>query len=197
MDRTADELKQQLEAQREEVGRDLVVIGDRISPSRIAERGQARMRRRVTMVRDRVMGTVDDGRSRLGDTASGISSGVGDTASGIADSARHAPQQVTERVEGNPLAAGLVAFGIGLLAGSMLPGTRREEELAQQAQPVLEQAAGSAADTAREVVEDLRPAAEEELDALKQEAKGAAQATTSTAKEQAQQARGEMTQASS
>lgn len=191
MERTADELKQQLETQREEVGRDLVVIGDRISPSRMAGRGQARMRRRMGRVRDRVMGTVDSGRTMVGDTTSGM----GDTASGLADSARQAPQQVTERVEGNPLAAGLVAFGIGLLAGSMLPGTRREQELAQQAQPRLEQVAADAADTAREIVEDLRPAAQEEMGALKEEARDAAQATTSTAKDHAQQARSEMTQA--
>lgn len=181
MDRTAEDLKRQLEAQREEVGRDLIVIGDRISPGRMAERGQARMRQRAHRLRERVMGTVEDGRHQVGGTASS----VGDSAHDLAQRTREAPEHLAERVEGNPIAAGFIAFGLGLLAASMIPATRREQELARQAQPRLEEAAGTVAETAKDVAADLRSSAEEEAMTLGEEAKEAARVTAGAAQEHA------------
>jgi hypothetical protein len=40
---------------------------------------------------------------------------------------------------GNPLAAGLIAFGAGWLVSSLLPATRREQELADQAKQVAQE----------------------------------------------------------
>lgn len=181
MDRTAEELKRRLEAQREEVGRDLIVIGDRISPGRMAERGQARMRQRAHRIRERVMGTVEDGRHQV----SGTASSMGDSAHDLARRTRESPEHLAERVEGNPIAAGFIAFGLGLLAASLIPATRREQELASQAQPRLEEAAGEVAETAKDMATDLRSSAEAEMAVLGDEARDAARVTAGAAREHA------------
>lgn len=149
---TADELQRRVERRRDDVGRDLEVIGDRVSPGRIVERSSGRARRRMGRVRDTVMGSGGDARSRLGE----------------------AEQHVEERVEGNPLGAGVVAFGIGFLLGSVLPGSRQEERLVGQVEPVLTEVASTAADEARHAAEELAPTAKEEAAALRDEAADAA-----------------------
>jgi ElaB/YqjD/DUF883 family membrane-anchored ribosome-binding protein len=181
MDRTAEDLRQQIEMQQAQVGHDLAAVGDRVTPSRIAGRGQARARRRFDSMRERVMGT-----------AGTMSDSAGSTAHGMAETARHAPEQLVERAEGNPLMAGAVAFGFGILVGSLLPGTSKEQQLGRRIEPQLEQVAQGAAETARTVAADVRPAAEEEFGALKDEARDAADSTRATATEHAQQAKQEV-----
>ena len=39
---------------------------------------------------------------------------------------------IRQKSEGNPLAAGLIAFGVGWLASSLIPATRREQQVASQ-----------------------------------------------------------------
>jgi ElaB/YqjD/DUF883 family membrane-anchored ribosome-binding protein len=156
---TADELQRRVERRREDVGRDLEVIGDRVSPGRIAERTTGRARRRMDSVRDTVMGTAGGAREH----ASSAGDRLGET-----------EHQVEDQIKGNPLGAGLVAFGIGFLAGSVLPGSRRERELARSVEPAVAQAAATAADEARTAAEQLGPAARDEATALKDEAAQAA-----------------------
>ncbi|MFB0840543.1 hypothetical protein ACETK3_21425, partial [Arthrobacter sp. E44] len=43
-----------------------------------------------------------------------------------------APDQVKAKTAGNPLAAGLIAFGAGLLVSSLIPPSQKEREAADQ-----------------------------------------------------------------
>ena len=63
-----------------------------------------------------------------------------DAGAAIKEAPGQALNAVEERVEGSPMAAGLVAFGIGFLAGSLMPGTRRESELASRLEPQIAEA---------------------------------------------------------
>ena len=49
-----------------------------------------------------------------------------DAGEAIAD----APRQVAAKTQGNPLAAGLIAFGAGLLVSSLIPPSEKEREAA-------------------------------------------------------------------
>jgi hypothetical protein len=142
----AEELRSDIERQREDLGRDFEMIGDRVSPSRMIERRTDQVKGRARRLRDSVMGS-----------AEGVMGSAGDAGSAVA----HAPRAVADEARGNPLAAGLVAFGIGLLAGSVLPSTRRERQLARRVQPELEQAGRAAADMGREVASEMRPVVQE------------------------------------
>ena len=115
---SAEDLRQQLDEQRAGLGQDLVAIGDRVSPKRVAERRTAAVRQKVGGMRDAVMGakdTVADKASDLGDQAGGVGSAVADRASTTVDQVRSGPELARTRTQGNPLAAGVIAFGAGCL----------------------------------------------------------------------------------
>src|SRR5690625_7229979 len=58
------------------------------------------------------------------------------------------PEKVTSGTRGNPLAAGLIAFGVGWLAASLIPSSRMEQDAAghvkDQAAPLVDEAKSTA-----------------------------------------------------
>jgi len=163
MGTTAEELRGQLAVERSNLGSDLEAIGDRVSPSRIAQRKRAAARQRFSGMRDRVMGTADDLRDA-------VASPVGGAGSSAVESMRDAPAQLRRSAQGNPLAAGLVAFGVGLVVATLLPETEPEHQLAERVQPQLENMAASAGEAAQELVESVKPAAQQAAQEIKQDA---------------------------
>jgi hypothetical protein len=104
---------------------------------------------------------------------------MGDAASGAADAVRHAPEVVKEQTEGNPIAVGLIAFGLGALAGTILPSTQTEKSMAPQLRErVVEPMKETASEVARDVGQDLRGSAEEAAERVKQTAQEGAQRLT-------------------
>lgn len=99
---------------------------------------------------------------------------VKDTMHSAGAAVQDAPQQLASKTRGNPLAAGLIAFGAGLLVSSLIPPSRAETEAAatvrEKAQPLVNhaQAAG------KEMVEGLREPAQEAAANLKSTATAAA-----------------------
>jgi len=97
-----------------------------------------------------------------------------DRASAAASEIGSVPDKVRETAEGNPLAAGVVAFGLGAIAASLVPLSRREEELIEMAQPGLERIGAEAADVGRSVMEDIKPEVAEAAETVKDETMEAA-----------------------
>jgi hypothetical protein len=56
---------------------------------------------------------------------------VSDTTGQVTDTVREAPEMIARKTQGNPLAAGLIAFGAGLLVASLLSETEAERRLGQ------------------------------------------------------------------
>ena len=85
----------------------------------------------LSSVRDRVMGT-----------ASSAGHAIGDTAGGTVDTIKGTPDAVVQQTQGNPLVAGAVAFGVGVLMASVFPASAKEQEVADQlkdkAQPLAD-----------------------------------------------------------
>ena len=110
------------------------------------------------------------------DAASDVASSVGGAASGAADVVRRAPEVVKFQTEGNPIAVGLIAFGLGALAGTILPSTQTEEGMAPQLRErVVEPMKETASQVAHEVGQDLRGNAGEAAERVKQTAQQGAQ----------------------
>jgi ElaB/YqjD/DUF883 family membrane-anchored ribosome-binding protein len=161
MDQSATELRIEIEETRTNLGETLEALGDRVSPSRVVERRKNRIVRGLADTRDRIMGT-----------GAAVTHGIADKAGDTAESLQHAPGAVRERSAGNPLVAGGVAFGVGVLVAAALPPTQKERELAEtlvdQAAPLKEQAteavremAGHLEAPAREAAEEVKQAASE------------------------------------
>ena len=149
MGQTAEELRERLDRQRDELGRDLDAVGDRVSPGRIVDRRRAAARESFGRARNAVMGTADTAASTTTDR-------VKDAASAVGDAASAAPRAITSGTQGNPFAAGMIAFGAGALVGSLLPTTEPEQRAAREVQPTLENAASKAGGQAQQIADTMK-----------------------------------------
>jgi gas vesicle protein len=203
-----EEIRREIEQTRANLGETLHDIEDRVSPSRIKERRTEAVKSRWRNVKESVMGTSDDvryqadqRRQQVSGAASGAASQLSDAASGAVDTVKSAPDQAMNRARGNPLAAGLVAFGGGLLLASVLPATQREQEAAstlkdryaepvkQQLQEVGQQAKEGLQGTAQQAVQEVKSTAQEAVQNTKSEAQSSAQSVRGDAQGAAEQVR--------
>jgi gas vesicle protein len=163
MSDSPDAIRADIENTRREFGRDVDALADKVTPSKIVQRQTDKVRGAFHSMRERVMGTADDAGESMRDAASSVASGVSD-----------AGHRVVAKAEGNPLAVGLIAFGVGLVAASLIPASAKEKRLAEdikeQAQPLMDEAAG----VARTVGEDLREPLQEAATAVRERATEAA-----------------------
>ncbi|KHK98345.1 hypothetical protein LK09_04835 [Microbacterium mangrovi] len=180
-----DALRAEIERTRGALGADVDALSDKVNPAKIADRQTRRVRAAFGSLRDHVMGAADDAGTGLGNAAS-------DAAGSVSDAAHHA----RAKVEGNPLAVGLIAFGAGLLAASLIPASNAERRAAaaakEQAQPLLDEAA----DVAKDIADDLRGPVQDAVGAVTDRAKAAAHTVAGEAaaagqdvKDRAEQAR--------
>jgi ElaB/YqjD/DUF883 family membrane-anchored ribosome-binding protein len=160
---TTGELRQEIAQRREDLGRDLDALGDKISPSRMAQRKTERVTRRAQRMRDAVMGTVEDAEHQAAATA------------------RQVPDATRQQVEGNPLAAGVIAFGAGMLVSALLPASKPERDLARMAEPAVRAASDELRSTGQGLVDELREPAREAAEQLKETAAGSAEDVRTTA----------------
>jgi len=188
-----DRVRQDIEATRASLSRDVDLLAEKTSPRQVA-------RRRWTAVREKVMGSAEQGRHAMSDTASSAAgtvqgkaheaaSVVQDKAHDTADAVRSAPQAVATQTQGNPLAAGIIAFGVGMLAATLMPVTEAERRAGQE----LKEHSGGLTDKAKDVASDLkddlsRPA-RQAADEVRSTAQDAVQATKEQAQSSAQDAK--------
>ena len=78
-----------------------------------------------------------------------------------------APQRVAAKAQGNPLAAGLIAFGAGLLFSSLIPASEKEREAADALKTAAEPLTTELTEAAKNVAEGLREPAQEAMENVK------------------------------
>lgn len=156
MTNNPDEIRAEIEVTRADLGTDVDALADKVTPSKIAHRQAGRMRNTFTRARDRVMGST----SELGEQG--------------ADAMADAAQTVRAKAEGNPLAVGLIAFGIGWLAASLIPASQKEKELASSVKDAAAPLVGEAKNAAKDVADSLQEPARHAADEVKQAAADAA-----------------------
>lgn len=158
MGTSTEELNTDIARTRESLSRDVDALQDKVSPSAIMDRRKSAARSRLASVKDRVMGAGQSVTGSAGSSAHGVTDSVSDAASG-------ATGAVQDRVEGSPLAAGLVAFGAGLIVAALVPATEAEAQGAQKlqevAQPVVDEARSAAQDVGEQLKDKATEAASE------------------------------------
>lgn len=172
MGQSADELRHDIEATRGQLGETLDAIGDRVSPGRMIERRKNRVVGGLQDIRDRVMGS-----------ASEVQSTVTEGTAGAVDTLKGAPEALRGQTQGNPLAAGAIAFGVGVLLASVFPASEREKQAADQLMDKVEPLKEELTQTGREMAEHLKEPALEAVEHVKDTATEGKQAVTDTAKE--------------
>jgi len=90
---------------------------------------------------------------------------------------------VARQTSGNPLAAGIIAFGVGLLAASLLPETDAEKRAGSAVAEHTGDLTDKAKQTARDLAGDLGEQARDAAQSVQQTARDAAGTTAQQAKE--------------
>ncbi len=186
MGQATDQIRQDIHATRARMDQTLNHLEDRVSPRRITQRQGEQLRSRWSNAKEIVMGSPD--RPSTTDRAKGT---VREGTQQAAETVQAAPDAARRRTGGNPLAAGLVAFGAGLLAASLLPRTRAEEEVASELTHRLEPLREEAAAVGKGLAEDVRDSAQQGMEQTRQAATEAAETVRSDAEEAAQHVRRE------
>jgi Protein of unknown function (DUF3618) len=195
-----EEIRGSIEQTQASLSADIDALADKVSPQRIVERRVQRTRSAMTTVRDRVMGTTAEQASSMTgavgsatatakDSVASARDSVAEKASSAADAVGSVPGQARRAARGNPLAAGLIAFGAGWLLSSLLPATEPEQRAAAQVKdlavekgrPVAEQL-GQAG---QEAAQELRESAQQRAQSVKETAAGAASTVADEARIQA------------
>jgi gas vesicle protein len=204
MDDRPDQLREEIEQTRREVRRDTDALNEKVNPSRIVGRRVERTRHTMTRVKERVMGTADTGTSAVRDAAGRAADTAASAGSTIADTAKGAPGELRSRTEGNPLAAGVIAFAAGWLLAGSLPATGKEKQLAetvedrggQFAEPVKQQVAEIGRDVkagleepAKQAVDEVRDSVKDAAGTVRDEGQTASQGVAGTAFDSAENVR--------
>jgi hypothetical protein len=170
-------IRAQIEETRANLSDDVDALTEQATPANIAHRQVTKAKRAGSRLLDRILGTAEDVRDAAADKAHelagdvrGATEEVTERASQWGHGVADLPNQAGRQAQGNPLAAGVVAFGIGLLIAAAFPASRKEQELAQavkeQAQPLTDQVATAA----REVADNLAAPAKEAVESLRESA---------------------------
>jgi gas vesicle protein len=199
-----NQIRQEIERTRTELSDDVNALTYKVSPRRVVGERVYRARGAFRGVKERIMGTATDVTDSAGDRLSSTASSVRDAASTVGDKAAAAPQVLREKTEGSPLAAGLVAFGVGLVISSLIPPTEPEQRLAGQvkekvsehsdelkekATRVGQQVTENLREPTRQAVESVKSTVSDATDAVKEQGRSAAQ----DVKNQAQEAKDNVT----
>ena len=196
-----DQIRSEIDQTQRDLSADVDALTEKLSPPRIVERRVRRTRTTMTNMRDRIMGSTSDAYQTARPAASGVGESISaraaaarDTAAGTASSAvdtvRSTPDTVRRSTEGNPLAAGLIAFGAGWLLSSLLPASQPEQQVASQVKDF-------ATEQGRPVAEQLGQAGQQAAQELKESAQQRAEAVRETAADAASTVTGEAQSAAS
>ena len=151
-----DAIRADIERTRRELGQDVDALSDKVNPGKIAQRQTDKVRHAATRMKDRLFGSASD----VTDSAQ---SAVGHAGEAIAD----APKRVASATQGNPVALGLIAFGAGLLAASLIPASKAEQQAAEKVKDAATPLVDEAKEVAKESADHLREPAKEAADAVK------------------------------
>lgn len=199
-----DELKTEVEDSRARLAHDVDRLADKVTPGKVARRKAYATQHRLAGLKERVMGS--DGRTPgaqtgqkmhdLAESAGDVAGQAGDTVRHTADqvgqSVRQAPGQVSRQTQGSPLAAGVIAFGAGMLAAALLPASEAEErvgaKLREHSDELLQPARQTAQEAAQDLKEGMRQPAMDAVESVKSTAKDAAEATKQQVQDSGQEA---------
>jgi Protein of unknown function (DUF3618) len=205
-----DVIRRQIEDTRRELSYDVDALNEKVNPARVVDRRVSAAKGRMTNLKEKVMGSAHETTSSAhgiasnaaGSVQGAASSAAGtvqDAASSAAQAVQQAPDTVVRQTQGNPMAAGLIAFGVGWLVSSLLPASEKEKQLAQQAESAVREHKDAllepAKQAAQEIGEQLKPAAQDAVESVKSTAQDAAATVKEEGKSAAADVQGQAQQA--
>lgn len=175
--RSRDELGGTIGALEERLAQTKEDVVDRVSPKRVWHRKTDELRRRVGAVTGSVTGMTErmetqvaTGTRRVRGEVQGLAEQTSAGVSRATDGARGGQAGLRQRAEDNPMAAGLVALGAGVLMASLLPPTPAERKAALRLRDELSPLQEQASKAGRQVAEEVTQSAQERMEQVKSRA---------------------------
>lgn len=166
-----DAIRADIEETRRRLGSNVDAVADKVTPSHIVQRQTDKVKDAVFGVKDKVMGAADQMTDKVQSGTGSASKGMTGADSAVGD----AQQKLAGKAQGNPMAAGLIAFGAGLLAASLIPASEKERVAADNIKTAAEPLTNQVTEAAREVAQGLKEPAQEAMENVRATAADAAQ----------------------
>jgi hypothetical protein len=170
MSENPDAIRADIEATRARLGTNVDAVADKVTPSNIVHRQTDKVKDAVFGVKEKVMGAADHASGNVHSVSGTAGSAIGDAGAAISD----APHKAAVKTQGNPLAAGLIAFGAGLLVSSLIPPSEKEREAADALKTAAEPVTTQLTEAAKDVAQGLKEPAQEAMENVKATATDAA-----------------------
>ena len=185
-----DQIRAEIEQTRAALSDDVDALAETANPKNIAKRQvdtvKGNVKDAVVGVKERVMGTAEDVKDKVTGGAEDLKGRVAGSAGDASDTARDkayavgdavsaAPQAAKEKTRGNPLAAGLIAFGAGMVISSLIPSSQKERQAVSNLQGNLEPLKAKATEVAKDFGQQLKEPAQQAASELKETATAGAQ----------------------
>jgi hypothetical protein len=156
-----DQIRREIDRTRADLSDNVNALGDKVNPGSIAKRQVGKVRGAAVSVKEAVLGSDTD------PTDTGAAGSVGEAVSA-------APGAVARKAQGSPIAAGLIAFGAGLVLSSLLPASRVEQQAADKVKDTAQPLVDELTDTAKQVAQNLKEPAQQAVEEVKATATDAA-----------------------
>lgn len=164
------ELRAQIEQTRSSLSDDVDALAYEANPKTMAHRQVQKVKAKGTRVIDRILGTAEDVKDAALDKVHAATDAIGGAASDAGDGVANLPATTRAQAQGNPVVAGLVAFGLGMLIAAAIPPSEKEQELAETLKDKSQPLVDHVSDVVKEVGQNLAQPAGEAVDALKETA---------------------------
>ncbi|MDP9997280.1 MULTISPECIES: DUF3618 domain-containing protein [Pseudarthrobacter] len=174
MSENPDAIRSDIEATRARLGTNVDAVADKVSPSNIVHRQTDKVKEAVFGVKEKVMGTADDVTHRVQGGVHTRTDSAGNALHDAGTAISDAPQQLKAKTQGNPMAAGLIAFGAGMLLSSLIPASEKEREAADAIKTAAEPMTTQLTEAAKDMAEGLKEPAREAMENVKATATDAA-----------------------
>ncbi|MGP4032148.1 DUF3618 domain-containing protein [Pseudarthrobacter sp. 1C304] len=167
MSENPDVIRADIEATRARLGTNVDAVADKVTPSHVVQRQTEKVKESVKDAvfgaKEKVMGAADHTAGNVHSATGSAGAHLGDAGAAIGD----APARAKTKTQGNPLAAGLIAFGAGLLVSSLIPASQKEREAADALKSAAEPLTTELTEAAKHVAEGLKEPAQEAMENVK------------------------------
>lgn len=169
MSETPEEIRARIDRTRSNVSEDVDALAEKVSPSSMVNRQTERVKGAVGDIKDRIFGSDDSDPGAIGRAGENIGDKVGQ----VGDDVRQTADRAVQKAKGNPLAVGLIAFGVGALIASLIPASSVEKDAAAKVKEAAQPLMDEAKDVAQEMGEHLKEPAQQAAQSIKDSAQAA------------------------
>ena len=144
-----DQIRREIESTRGDLSANVNALAESVKPGNVARRQVDKVMGGAADLKDKVMGAADDATSSTGNAAGSVK-----------DAAGAAPNALRRGTRCNPVAAGLIAFGLGWLVASLIPASSAEQQAAAAVKSTATDAAATVKDEASSSAQNVTSSAQ-------------------------------------